>query len=59
MSTYEVVQYNDKGDCYVNLHFPDYKFYGKEQFQFALVNAGVCEDLGFLQRLQHRQHPEG
>ena len=37
-------QYNDEGDCYVNLHFPDYKFYGKEQFQFALVNPELTAD---------------
>ncbi|MBR2088760.1 MAG: hypothetical protein IJ906_16870 [Oscillospiraceae bacterium] len=40
----QMVQYDDKGDCFVNLHFPDYKFYGKEQFQFALVNPTLTED---------------
>ncbi len=35
--TYEMVQYNDAGDCYIELTWPDYKFYGTEQFQFALM----------------------
>ena len=39
-----LVQYTDAGDCYVNMHFPDYKFYGKEQFQFALVNPTLTAD---------------
>lgn len=42
--TWDIVQYNDKGDCYIDLHWPDYKFYGTEQFQFALVNPGLTED---------------
>ncbi len=42
--TWELVQYTDEGDCYINLHWPDYKFYGTEQFQFALVNPGLTED---------------
>ena len=41
--TYEVEMYNDKGDCYVNLHWPKAKFYGKEQYQFALVNAAYVK----------------
>ncbi len=39
-----LVQYTAAGDCYVNMHFPDYKFYGKEQFQFALVNPTLTAD---------------
>ena len=35
--TTEVVQYNDKGDCYINIHWPESKLYGKAQFQFALM----------------------
>ena len=37
LCTTDLVQYNDKGDCYLNIHWPDAKFYGKEQFQFALM----------------------
>ena len=36
--TWDVVQYNDAGDCYVALYWPESRFYGTEQFQFALVN---------------------
>ena len=35
--TYEIVQYNDAGDCYIELVWPDYQFYGTVQFQFALM----------------------
>ncbi|MCR4645828.1 MAG: glycoside hydrolase family 9 protein [Oscillospiraceae bacterium] len=35
--TVDVVQYNDKGDCYLNIHWPESKLYGKAQFQFALM----------------------
>ena len=31
----ELVQYNDKGDCY--LEWPDFKFYGEMDYQFAIV----------------------
>ena len=41
--TYEVVQYNDKGDCYVELHWPACRFYGTEQYQFALVNSAYVK----------------
>ncbi|MCQ2407067.1 MAG: glycoside hydrolase family 9 protein [Oscillospiraceae bacterium] len=33
----EIVQYNDDGDCYLELTWPDYKFYGKMAYQFAIV----------------------
>ena len=36
--TWEVVQYNENGDCYVAFYWPKSRFYGTEQFQFALVN---------------------
>ncbi|MBQ4466457.1 MAG: glycoside hydrolase family 9 protein [Oscillospiraceae bacterium] len=41
--TYKVEQYNDKGDCYVELHWPQSRFYGKEQYQFALVNSAYVK----------------
>ncbi|MEE5992300.1 MAG: glycoside hydrolase family 9 protein [Oscillospiraceae bacterium] len=52
--TWDLVQYNDNGDCYIEIHFPDYKFYGTEQFQFALMTdkqaiiAGEGENGGDL-----------
>lgn len=33
----ELVQYNDKGDCYLEMTWPDYKFYGEMDYQFAIV----------------------
>ncbi len=33
----EFVQYNDKGDCYLEMTWPDYKFYGEMDYQFAIV----------------------
>ena len=46
--TYDLVQYNDKGDCYIELHWPDYKFYGAEQFQFALMDTTQNEEYTFI-----------
>ncbi len=40
----EVVQYSDKGDCYLEMTWSDYDFYGKLQFQFALVAPNQTED---------------
>ncbi len=33
----ELVQYTDKGDCYLELTWPDFKFYGEMDYQFAIV----------------------
>lgn len=33
----ELVQYNDKGDCYLEMTWPDFKFYGEMDYQFAIV----------------------
>ena len=46
--TYDLVQYNDNGDCYIELHWPDYKFYGSEQFQFALMDTTQNEEYTFI-----------
>ena len=46
--SYEIVQYNDAGDCYINLHWPDYKFYGTEQFQFALMDTTQNDEYTFI-----------
>ena len=46
--TWDIVQYNDAGDCYMEIHFPDYKFYGKEQFQFALMDTEQNSEYTFI-----------
>ena len=33
----EVVQYNDKGDCYLEMTWGDFKYYGEMDYQFAIV----------------------
>ena len=33
----EIVQYTDDGDCYLEMTWPDYKFYGEMVYQFAIV----------------------
>ena len=33
----EIVQYNDKGDCYVEMTWGDFKYYGEMDYQFAIV----------------------
>ncbi|MBR4200362.1 MAG: glycoside hydrolase family 9 protein [Oscillospiraceae bacterium] len=33
----ELVQYNDDGDCYLEMTWPDFKFYGEMDYQFAIV----------------------
>ena len=33
----ELVQYDDNGGCYLELTWPDFKFYGEMDYQFALV----------------------
>ncbi|MCR5305220.1 MAG: glycoside hydrolase family 9 protein [Oscillospiraceae bacterium] len=33
----EIVQYNDAGDCYLEMTWSNYKFYGEMVYQFALV----------------------
>lgn len=45
---WELVQYNDKGDCYIELQFPGYKFYGTEQFQFALMDTTQNDEFTFI-----------
>ncbi|MBQ8921839.1 MAG: glycoside hydrolase family 9 protein [Oscillospiraceae bacterium] len=37
--SYEIVQYNDEGGCYLELTWPDYEFYGTLQYQFALMDT--------------------
>ena len=46
--SWDIVQYNDAGDCYIEIHFPDYKFYGKEQFQFALMDTTQNAEYTFV-----------
>ena len=40
----EIVQYTDDGDCYLELTWPDYKFYGEMDYQFAIVADKQDED---------------
>lgn len=46
--SWDLVQYNDKGDCYIELSWPGYKFYGKEQFQFALMAPEQNDEFTFI-----------
>jgi len=46
--SYEIVQYNDEGGCYVELTWPDYKFYGKMAYQFAIMDQVQNEDYVFI-----------
>ena len=46
--TYNVVQYNDKGDCYIELTWTGYEFYGTMQFQFALMAQVQNEEYTFI-----------
>ena len=46
--TYEIVQYTPEGDCYAEFTWPDYKFYGKMAYQFALMDQVQNEDYEFV-----------
>lgn len=46
--SYEVVQYNDKGDCYLELTWPDYKFYGELGYQFAIMDQKQNDQYTFI-----------
>lgn len=46
--TYEVVQYGDNGECYLELTWPDYQFTGMLQFQFALMDQTPNEEYEFV-----------
>lgn len=46
--SYEIVQYTDEGDCYAEFTWPDYKFYGKMAYQFALMDQVQNENYEFI-----------
>lgn len=46
--TYEVVQYTDAGDCYVELTWADYKFYGEMGYQFAIMDDKQNDEYVFI-----------
>ena len=46
--TTEIVQYDDKGGCYVEMTWPDYKFYGPLQFQFAIMDDVQNDEYTFI-----------
>lgn len=46
--SYEVVQYNDAGDCYLEMTWPAYDFYGKLQVQFALMDDVQNDEYTFI-----------
>ena len=46
--TYELVQYNDKGDCYMEMRWKDYQFYGDLQYQFALMDTTQNSEYTFI-----------
>jgi len=45
---YNLVQYNDDGDCYLELTWKDYQFYGDLQVQFALMDTTQNADYKFV-----------
>ena len=46
--TYDLVQYDDKGGCYIEMAWKDYQFYGSEQFQFALMDTKQNDEFTFI-----------
>ena len=46
--TYDLVQYNDNGDCYIELNWKDYEFYGDLQYQFALMDTTQNSEYTFI-----------
>ena len=38
----EIVQYNDKGDCYLEMTWTGFKYYGEMDYQFAIVAPKLC-----------------
>jgi hypothetical protein len=46
--SYEIVQYDDKGCCYLELTWPDYEFYGTLQYQFALMDTVQNAEYTFI-----------
>ncbi len=45
---YDLVQYNDEGDCYLEMFWEGYKFYGTESFQFALMDTTQNDEFTFV-----------
>ena len=45
---YNLVQYNDNGDCYLELNWKDYQFYGDLQVQFALMDTTQNSEYTFI-----------
>ena len=45
---YNLVQYNDEGDCYLEMFWEGYKFYGTESFQFALMDTTQNDEFTFI-----------
>ena len=46
--TYQLVQYNDAGDCYIEMCWKDYEFYGDLQYQFALMDTTQNSEYTFI-----------
>ena len=46
--SYKVVQYNDKGDCYLEMFWDSYQFYGTLQYQFALMDEKQNDEYTFI-----------
>lgn len=44
----EIVQYNDKGDCYLEMTWAGYKYYGAMDIQFALVDETPNAEYDFV-----------
>ena len=46
--SYEIVQYDDKGGCYIELTWSGYEFYGTLQYQFALMDTVQNAEYTFI-----------
>ncbi|MBR0485476.1 MAG: glycoside hydrolase family 9 protein [Oscillospiraceae bacterium] len=45
---YNLVQYNEEGDCYLEMSWDGYQFYGDLQVQFALMDTTQNSDYKFV-----------
>ncbi len=45
---YDIVEYGDDGECYLELTWSDYQFYGSLQCQFALMDAVQNDKFTFI-----------
>ncbi len=46
--TYEIVEYDPSGKCYIEFMWPDYEFVGSLDLQFALMDQNQNEEFNFI-----------